>query len=189
MNFCISFQYIARAFIRNDALDGKLGESISDDKRWMVQRLRRRARSRKERKDKESKDIDTTGKSSPKKECSTDESVDNSVIGNLVKELDLGVPQPSANNVDVNIDKKSEALPKTAPVKNENVVSAEKLLFGFSLGKHHLTSIELDSDQESTDGEEEAMQLGETRDRLTPDWLLWYVYHNGYRQYVECVKL
>ena len=155
----------------------------------MVQRLRRRARSRKERKDKESKDVDTTiDKSSPKKEDTMDESPDNSVIGNLVKELDLGAPQSIGNNADLD-DKKSEASPKTTPVKNENVVNAEKLLFGFSLGKHHLTSIELDSDQESTDGEEEAMQRGETRDHLTPDWLLWYVYDNCSMQYVERVVL
>ena len=60
-----------------------------------------------------------------------------------------------------------------APVKNENIVNAEKMLFGFSLGKHHVSNIELDSDQESTDGEEESVLKGEIPERLTPDWLLW----------------
>merc|ERR1712110_1028157 len=41
----IRAKYIARAFIRNDAMDGKLNESISRDKKWTVRRLRRRARS------------------------------------------------------------------------------------------------------------------------------------------------
>merc|ERR1712141_148024 len=65
----IRAKYIARAFIRNDALDGKLCDSIAKNKKWTVRRLRRRARtsrttknkgSEKEKLDKEEKEKDTT---------------------------------------------------------------------------------------------------------------------------------
>ncbi len=60
-------------------------------------------------------------------------------------------------------------------------VNAEEILFGASLGKHHVASIELDSDQESTDGEKEVEDSSDHHSlaeesllqRLTPDHLLY----------------
>jgi Arf-GAP/coiled-coil/ANK repeat/PH domain-containing protein len=55
-------------------------------------------------------------------------------------------------------------------------LNAEEILFGSTLGKHHVANIELDSDQESTDGEDEGaadtddlLHLG----KLTPNHLLY----------------
>ena len=79
---------------------------------------------------------------------------------------------PKHNESSLTSDSEASNKPRT-PVKNENIVNAEKMLFGFSLGKHHVSNIELDSDQESTDGEEESVLKGEIPERLTPDWLLW----------------
>ena len=48
-------------------------------------------------------------------------------------------------------------------------------LFGGSLGKHHVTSMELDSDQESTDGEGEMSWVApcDRRALLSPELLLF----------------
>jgi len=82
-----------------------------------------------------------------------------------------------AKTVNVSDGAAAAAL-ETSPSKNdedEAVVNAEKLLFGRSLEKHHVANIELDSDQESTDGEGEANDLIclEEGSRLTPDRLLF----------------
>merc|ERR1712141_474213 len=54
-----------------------------------------------------------------------------------------------------------------------NVINAEKLVFGGTLTKHHVANIELDSDQESTDGEDEATQNGEPLGELDANRLLF----------------
>ncbi len=70
-------------------------------------------------------------------------------------------------------------------------VNAEEILFGHTLGKHHVASIQLDSDQESTDGEDQVGEeqlldlsaeqgdnrAGDDLSKLTPDSLL-YRYRN-----------
>ena len=164
-------------------MDGKLCESISTDKKWTVRRLRRRARSsslikhqmtEKEKLDKEEKDKDTSSKTKGT-ESDGDESSDSSNKVNVMSDSSLLVEcgfLPSTSNTGPSNEAVITETPKT-PVKNETVINAEKMLFGFSLGKHHVSNIELDSDQESTDGEEESVQKGEIRERLTPDWLLW----------------
>lgn len=68
---------------------------------------------------------------------------------------------------------------KDEDTSNERRVNAEVILFGGTLGKHHVANIELDSDQESTDGEgdEEAKKTKESADDdlapLTPNHLLF----------------
>ena len=56
-------------------------------------------------------------------------------------------------------------------------VNAEEILFGTNLGKHHVANIELDSDQESTDGEEESESSMLSSEillaKLTPHHLLF----------------
>ena len=145
-----------------------------------MRRLRRRARtsrtpkkgSDKEKLDKEEKDKDTAVESSDLKDIPsvTDSGKINIVSeGGLLAECGL---LPESSEATETVVTGAEAISRT-PVKNENIVNAEKMLFGFSLGKHHVSNIELDSDQESTDGEEESVLKGEIPERLTPDWLLW----------------
>ena len=161
-------------------MDGKLNESISKDKKWTVRRLRRRARSSRTAKSKitakeklhsEEKEKDTCENENAEPDLPSDNTSKVNVIGenSLLAECGL-LPQ---NRLSV-IASEHDIIetPKTS-VKNENVVNAEKMLFGYSLGKHHVSNIELDSDQESTDGEEESVLAAEVPDRLTPDWLLW----------------
>ena len=161
-------------------MDGKLNESISKDKKWTVRRLRRRARSSRAGKSKitakeklhsEEKEKDTCEKENAEPDLPSDNTSKVNVIGenSLLAECGL-LPQ---NRLSGNASERDIIeTPKTS-VKNENVVNAEKMLFGYSLGKHHVSNIELDSDQESTDGEEESVLAAEVPDRLTPDWLLW----------------
>ena len=164
-------------------MDGKLSDTISKDKKWTVRRLRRRARStrlpknqvtEKEKLNKEEKEKDSTsegdnvGTNSPTSDCRKVNVISDS---SLLAECGL-LPANSSANTTANNEPIVKEEPKT-PVKNENIVNAEKMLFGFSLGKHHVSNIELDSDQESTDGEEESIQKSEVPERLTPDWLLW----------------
>ena len=145
-----------------------------------MRRLRRRARtsrtakkgSDKEKLDKEEKDKDTAVESSDLKDIP---SVTDSGKINIVSEEGLLAEcglLPKSSGATETVVTGAEAISRT-PVKNENIVNAEKMLFGFSLGKHHVSNIELDSDQESTDGEEESVLKGEIPERLTPDWLLW----------------
>merc|ERR1712013_710782 len=67
--------------------------------------------------------------------------------------------------------------PKLSPVPSRimKVLNAEVCLFGGSLGKHHVASVELDSDQESTDGEGDTTWSPpqDRVDMLTPDMLLY----------------
>ena len=54
--------------------------------------------------------------------------------------------------------KQQEQEPSVRPKATSSFsprINAEEILFGSTLGKHHVTNIELDSDQESTDGESE----------------------------------
>merc|ERR1719206_835780 len=67
--------------------------------------------------------------------------------------------------------------PKLSPVPSRimKVLNTEVCLFGGSLGKHHVASVELDSDQESTDGEGDTTWSPpqDRVDMLTPDMLLY----------------
>ena len=57
---------------------------------------------------------------------------------------------------------------------DDNVINAESLLFGATLREHHLANVELDSDQESTDGEDvAAVELGDPLEKLSGNLLLF----------------
>lgn len=165
-------------------MDGKLSDTISEDKKWTVRRLRRRARSsrlpkhqvtEKEQLNMEEKEKDSTSEGDNAEANS--QSSDNGKV-KLISDSSLlvecGLMPPNSTTTCSSTEPIVQEMHKT-PVKNENIVNAEKMLFGFSLGKHHVSNIELDSDQESTDGEEESIEKCEVPERLTPDWLLWYV--------------
>merc|ERR1719410_180388 len=91
--------------------------------------------SMKEALDKDDKDIDT----------SQEEAEDSSLLESVLRASTLAVGSVSW----------LESQPEKIQVLN-----AEVCLFGGSLGKHHVSSVELDSDQESTDGEGEEDERG-----------------------------
>jgi len=165
-------------------MDGKLSDTISKDRKWTVRRLRRRARSsrlpknqvtEKEKLNNEEKEKDSTSEGdNPEANSQSSDNGKVNVISDSSLLVECGLMPPSSSNTGPSTEPTVKETQKT-PVKNENIVNAEKMLFGFSLGKHHVSNIELDSDQESTDGEEESIQKCEVPERLTPDWLLWYV--------------
>ena len=84
---------------------------------------------------------------------------------------------------DKDIDTKqpgADVTPAGARATSPNKRNAEEILFGSTLGKLHVASIELDSDQESTDGEDHVCgsEEGDIDDlldvgKLTPDHLLY----------------
>ena len=85
---------------------------------------------------------------------------------------------------DKDVDTKQAAVvaSKSAGASSASVpkINAEEILFGSTLGKHHVANIELDSDQESTDGENEGGAGGEPDGddllllgKLTPNHLLY----------------
>ena len=166
-------------------MDGKLSDTISKDKKWTVRRLRRRARSsrlpkhpvtEKEQLNKEEKEKDSTSEGDDAEANS--QSSDNgkvNVISDSSLLVECGLMPPNSTSASSSTEPIVQETQKT-PCHDENIVNAEKMLFGFSLGKHHVSNIELDSDQESTDGEEESIKKCEVAERLTPDWLLWYVF-------------
>lgn len=147
----IKAKYVAKAFIRSDLLNSDSGEKSGNTGRWTVRRLRRRAR---------------TGGSSmtKKKQQSAKEKLDKDD-----KDVDTTAvidPVPEAAAVDQ--EKADPSSPK---------INAEEILFGMNLGKHHVANIELDSDQESTDGEEESDSALLSSEillaKLTPHHLLY----------------
>ena len=144
----IKAKYLAKAFINPTVL--KINPRQPEaKKKWTVRRLRRRAKvsrshqSAKESLDKDEKDQDTT--EMPSRVVRDDS---NSSILEA-----CGIAQPQKDS--------------------DNVINAESLLFGSTLGKHHLANVEIDSDQESTDGEEAAVQAGDPMNKLNANLLLF----------------
>jgi len=114
---------------------------------WTVKRLRRRTRKKK----KVNKALE--GKEALDKE---------------EKEVDTAVEEEEGSILE-SVLRASTLGPVT------KVLNAEVCLFGGSLGKHHVTSMELDSDQESTDGEGEMSWVApcDRRALLSPELLLF----------------
>jgi len=142
---------------------------------WTVKRLRRRARSGKSKKmekqkeeaeaavssyketlDKEEKDVDT---------CA-DDAEESSLLESVLRASTLS-SSSAPNWTDPNLS--------PVPPRVMKVLNAEVCLFGGSLGKHHVASVELDSDQESTDGEGDTVWSPpqDRLDMLNPDMLLY----------------
>ena len=107
----------------------------------------------KEALDKDEKDIDT----------SNDDTDDSSLLESVLKASTLSGAS-------------SSSWIGSAPALKK-IMNAEVCLFGGSLGKHHVASVELDSDQESTDGEEEGtgawVPPSDPLTLLNPDMLLF----------------
>ena len=121
------------------------GREAEEAEAWTVKRLRRRARKVREGGGKEAMDREEKDVDT----CLEDSPQESSLLESVMRASTLG------------------------PVSR--VLNAEVCLFGGSLGKHHVASLELDSDQESTDGEGEDSWAAPT-DRislLSPDLLLF----------------
>lgn len=141
----IRAKYIAKAFIRNDLLasasvssTGSLLPAADSCRKWTVKRLRRRARR--------------TVKSSEKPSSNDNPDDDKDSIsempridvigaeGSLAREcgflLDDGENYPEGSRLSIKGDDDDDDAA-------ESVVNAEILLFGGSLGKHHVANIQV----------------------------------------------
>ena len=141
----IKDKYKEKKFVNRNVFQS---ESMTEADAWTVKRLRRRVRGQKNKKkvkeedgsrsekeamDKDEKDIDT----------SQEDQEDSSLLESVLKASTLSGASSSS------------WIEATVAPNIKKVLNAEVCLFGGSLGKHHVASLELDSDQESTDGEGE----------------------------------
>jgi len=156
----IKAKYVTKAFINVDALkDVKVG----GDEMWTVRRLRRRTTARNNKPDKKS----TAAKKTNSEEKETSEKEDRDM-----DEKDEDTTQTTSQTNEIQReDSDSSILEACGIIKKP--VNVEKLVFGATLSKHHVASIELDSDQESTDGEDSVTQSGEPLGVLEPNRLLF----------------
>jgi len=160
-------KYKEKLFVNRDVFKSR---EVKDADAWTVKRLRRRARSGK-RKD---KNVLESNENSCKESLDEDE-----------KDVDTCADEAEESSLLESVLKASTLASNTSNTSNQNwqepknpfvkVLNAEVCLFGGSLGKHHVASVELDSDQESTDGEgESAWSPPQDRlDCLTADMLLY----------------
>jgi len=164
----INAKYKEKAFVNKTAFKCRETEDKSG---WQVRRLRRRARSKKrkeekgkeskkEARDMEEKDIDTKEDNDNEEE----EEEDSSILESVLRASTLA-----------GRDSSSPFSSELMSSSRYSVINAETVLFGGSLGKHHVASIQLDSDQESTDGEETNSWVCPTDSlaALTPELLVY----------------
>ena len=143
----IRHKYQHKTFVNREVFNSK---EVEEAEAWTVKRLRRRARSGKKCKTKEQEEVSSDDDVNSVKESldkddkdidtSQEEAEDSSLLESVLRASTLAVGSVSW----------LESQPEKIQVLN-----AEVCLFGGSLGKHHVSSVELDSDQESTDGEGE----------------------------------
>jgi len=166
----IKDKYVKKLFVNKEVFKSR---EVEDADAWTVKRLRRRARSGKRKKaekqevalpstdkealDKDEKDVDT---------C-VEEPEESSLLESVLRASTLATSTSAPNWGDASV---SPVAPRMLKILN-----AEVCLFGGSLGKHHVASVELDSDQESTDGEGETTWTPpqDRLDQLSPDMLLY----------------
>jgi len=151
----ITAKYRDKAFVNRDVWRCQETENKSG---LVVKRLRRRARSGK----RQAKPLgEKEGRDSEEKEVDTSENSD--ILESVLRVSTLahgGSLQTFSSDL--------------MNASQQSVVNAETVLFGGSLGKHHVASIQLDSDQESTDGEETNWSPAtDSLASLTPELLLY----------------
>ena len=130
----ITLKYKEKAFVNKDIFKGK---EVEDSEGWIVNKLRRRTRIKKEKTEKatekeerisDEKDVDT---------CVADED-EPSLLESVLRASTL-----TSNSKD------STPSGSTVSLVKRRILNTEVVLFGGSLGKHHVASVELDSDQVS----------------------------------------
>merc|ERR1712051_715535 len=132
---------------------------------WTVRRLRRRTTAA--RNNKPDKKSNAAAKKTNIEEKETSEKEDRDMDE---KDEDTTQTTSQTNQIQRE-DSDSSILEACGIIKKP--VNVEKLVFGATLSKHHVASIELDSDQESTDGEDSVTQSGEPLGILEPNRLLF----------------
>jgi len=154
-------KYQAKQFVNRSVLES---EQLQQCDAWTVKRLRRRARSKRgeraaskgQQQQQAMSDKEVRAGTDEDKDVDTAEQEESSLLESVLRASTLSTQSPPQHK---------------PPLR---VINAEVCLFGGSLGKHHVASIELDSDQESTDGEEETWTPPQDRlDQLCPDLLLY----------------
>jgi len=160
-------------------------QEVREHQQWSVRRLRRRARS--------SKPVRGRSKSSSQdrdpKIKDDDESLLESVlrVSTLSSSSSRALSTSCSNRMsatssgrlsaNLNIDDKEEFEQMEKEMSNEvKVLNSEIVLFGGSLAKHDVASVQLDSDQESTDEETDTSsntQITDSMLDLHPDLLLY----------------
>merc|ERR1712013_707224 len=174
----IKNKYKEKMFVNNAVFKSR---EVENADAWTVKRLRRRARSGKSKKMEKEKKLE--------KQEEDKEAAMNSYKENLdkdEKDVDTCVEEAEESSLLESVLRASTLStsaapdwsdPKLSPVPSRimKVLNAEVCLFGGSLGKHHVASVELDSDQESTDGEGDTTWSPpqDRVDMLTPDMLLY----------------
>ncbi|XP_023330565.1 arf-GAP with coiled-coil, ANK repeat and PH domain-containing protein 1 [Eurytemora carolleeae] len=156
----ITLKYKEKAFVNKDIFKGK---EVEDSEGWIVNKLRRRTRIKKEK----------TEKATEKEKRTSDEKdVDTSAADEDEPSLLESVLRASTLTSN---SKESTPSGSTVSLVKRRILNTEVVLFGGSLGKHHVASVELDSDQESTDGESETSWNPpvDSVANLTPELLLF----------------
>jgi len=164
----ISLKYKEKEFVDKSIFNSK--EVLENDV-WTVNRLRRRTRVSKNQIEKSSSTTKKEEEDAEEKDVDTSECQEPSLLESVLSASTL-----SRNDLPANFSQISGRSAEDAaenPLKK--VLNAEVVLFGGSLGKHHVASVELDSDQESTDEEGES-RWTPTQDllsSLSPELLLY----------------
>jgi len=167
----IKDKYREKMFVNKEVFKSR---EVEDADAWTVKRLRRRARSGKSKKEEKQKEeeVANSGKEAlDQDEKDVDTCVEEAEESSLLESVLRASTLASSTSAPTWTD------PAVSPVAPRimKVLNAEICLFGGSLGKHHVASVELDSDQESTDGEGETVWSPphDRLDMLTPDMLLY----------------
>ena len=158
----IRHKYQEKKFVNRNVFNA---EDIKNADGWTVKRLRRRMRGGKTKRSDKEKDTEKEALDKDEKDIDTsnDDAEDSSLLESVLKASTLSGASSSS------------WIGSTPSLKK--IMNAEICLFGGSLGKHHVASIELDSDQESTDGEKEDREAwippSDPLSLLNPDMLLF----------------
>jgi len=170
----IKDKYCAKLFVNNDVFRSR---EVENADAWTVKRLRRRARSGKSRKmEKARREMEAAAAINSNKESLDKDEKDVDTCADDVEESSLLESVLRASTLSSGAAP-AWSDPSISPVPGRvlKVLNAEVCLFGGSLGKHHVASVELDSDQESTDGEGDTTWSPpqDRLDVLNPDMLLY----------------
>ena len=170
----IKDKYREKIYVNTEVFKSKEVETADA---WTVKRLRRRARSGKSKKAEKWKDdevVITSGKEALDKD---EKDVDTCAVDTEESSLLESILHASTLSSSSTPPIWTDQTVSPVPARLLKVLNAEVCLFGGSLGKHHVASVELDSDKESSDGEggEEFVWTPpqDRLDQLTPDMLLF----------------
>lgn len=140
-------KYREKLFVDRDIFKA---EEFRDSEAWTVKRLRRRARSQQQRHSGRNEKLPGASKEDKvdEEEKDLDTSEEPSLLESVLRAstLSSGTRPPESAAISV----RGGGSDITSSSSSRRVLNAEVVLFGGSLGKHHVASVELDSDQVST---------------------------------------